>query len=150
MKEYLKLLIVLVTLVSISLVILPEGKMKKTTCICFSFVICLTLLSPIKNFVLEEVFIDNSVDYNYSLEDDYRQGIYTYIIKTILTEEGIKVEEVFVEFDYNDLKKIKKISIKLDKTVLKDEAQHINIIVKAKECLSERLNISFSEIVVYE
>lgn len=150
MKEYLKLLIVLVTIVSVVLVVLPEGKMKKTTCICFSFLICLTLLTPVKKFVLEEVYIENNLDYDYSLENDYRQGLYSYIIKQILKKEKIEVEEVFVEFDFNDLKKIKKISIKLDKSVLKEECQHINIIVKAKECLSKQLNIAFSEIVVYE
>ena len=43
MKEYLKLLIIMVTLVSIALLILPEGKMKKTTCIAFSLFIRLLI-----------------------------------------------------------------------------------------------------------
>lgn len=148
MKEYLKLLIVLVTLVSVAIVILPEGRMKKTTSICFSFLICLNLLMPIKSFAFDYLFEVEEHQYDLSMENDYRKGLYSYAIKNYLKEEGIVVEEVYIEFEEGQ--KIKNIILKLDKSVLKDEEQHINIIVKAKECLSKKLNISFSEISIYE
>lgn len=149
MKEYLKVIIVLVSFVSLVLIVLPEGRMIKTACICFSFVICLTLLSPLKNYVGDFVINDQEQEYDISQEQDYKSNIYKYIIKKILAEEKIELDDVTVEFS-DENKKIKKVGIKLNNSVLKEETEHINIIVKAKKSLSNRLNISDLEVYVYE
>ncbi len=150
MKEYLKLLIVMVTLVSVALIILPEGRMKKTTCIAFSFIITLTLLSPIKNFITDYVINYTNQEYNYSIEQDYQISVYQYVVKQILKENGIKAEDVYLEFDNFQTNVIKKVGIKLDNSVLNENEEHINIIVKVRECLSERLRIDISNVYVYE
>jgi len=150
MKEYLKLLIIMVTLVSIALLILPEGKMKKTTCIAFSFIITLTLLTPIKNFITSYSFSENTENYQLSLEYSYKNSIYDYAIKKLLKENGIAVLQVKCEFDEQDDTQIKKVGLKLDKSVLNENIEHINIIVKAKECLEKTLKKEISEVYIYE
>ncbi len=150
MKEYLKLLIVMVSLVSVALIILPEGRMKKTTCLAFSFVITLTLLSPIKNFITNYVMDFSSPEYDLSIEDGYRESIYKYAVKKVLKENQVLVIDVKCEFEGGGSGLLKKVGIKLDNSVLKDEEEHINIIVKAKECLSDRLKIDISNVYIYE
>lgn len=156
LKEYLLSISVVSVLTVISQLLLPEGKLKKTSQIIFNFMIILCIINPIISnklnldltFSREElqIKIDDSAVYlireqeALNLEKNCQallnskgiEGV-TVKIKPTNSTEGFSIEKVTLNFD--DLR-------------ISEESEHINIISKAITIVSDYLSFSKEDIII--
>ena len=147
MSEYLTSLIALVTIISLVIIILPNGTMKRVSCVALSIIISFTLLLPIVNFVTDKNIINSNLQFNLESELYYQEELYNFLLKKSLKEDQIPVEKVKCELENN---LIKKIGIKLDKIGITTQDEHTLIIVKVKEILFKKFNVQKENIYFYE
>lgn len=147
MSGYLTSLIALVTIISLVIIILPNGTMKRVSCVALSIIISFTLLLPIINFVTDKNLTDYNIQSGFDDETYYQEELYNFLIKKSLKEDEIDIVSVKCELENNV---IKKIGIKLDKIGITTQDEHTLIIVKVKEILFKKFNVQKENIYFYE
>ncbi len=146
----------LAIIITVSKMMLPEGKMKKTVNVVFSLLIILVLVTPIlnlKNVEIEKPQIDVSV-----IQTDEEFLIYVLNLRveqlekigeSALNETGIDKAKVTVFYENVDGKIIiKKVAVNLANAVISDENKHINITEKTKEKLSNVFQIQKEAVII--
>lgn len=153
LSGYLLGITAIVIISSVCQVILPDGRMKKTTKIIFGLILITVIVKP--------VFSGLELDYDeYEELSPDRSAVMKILdiqsdekvveIKKLLNKEEIPYENVFVETKIQESKLIlKKVIIKLNKLRIKDESEHINITRKTFEILEKSLSIP-KEVIVIE
>jgi len=150
MKSYLISIICLTSIICLLVEILPNGKMKKVSCISLSFLLTFTMLMPIKNFHNDFVIMDESYEYNYISEQAYLESIYEQYVKKTLENNNITISKIKIEFDKNNENTIEKIYLKLDKTNNNSEQEYMSTKEKVCKIISSTLNIEKSIVNFYE
>ncbi len=151
LSGYLLSLTALVVIASVSQMILPDGRLKKTSKVIFCLVLITCLLKPIfvnltfdLNFDFDTSSSTQTIDQTSICQIDKLKSeeIENYA-KTILDKENIPYEDVNVELLSGSTNlNLKKIAVKLNKSRIKDESEHINITRKTICILKERLSLN--------
>ena len=129
--------------------IMPNGKTRNFLIFLISVIGVCAIISPLKNFNLENVDFDFEIEYSQTQKDyellvyEYRKEYYLSLAKTELNEYGIDILTAEFIFDENTLgKPLKKIKINFRDLVIIGENQHINISSITKQTLSSLFLIS--------
>ena len=129
--------------------IMPTGKTRNFLIFLISVIGVCAIISPLKNFDLENVDFDFEIEYSQTQKDyellvyEYRKEYYLSLAKTELNEYGIDILTAEFIFDENTLgKPLKKIKINFRDLVIIGENQHINISSITKQTLSSLFLIS--------
>ena len=129
--------------------IMPNGKTRNFLIFLISVIGVCAIISPLKNFDLENVDFDFEIEYSQTQKDyellvyEYRKEYYLSLAKTELNEYGIDIITAEFIFDENTLgKPLKKIKINFRDLVIIGENQHINISSITKQTLSSLFLIS--------
>ena len=129
--------------------IMPNGKTRNFLIFLISVIGVCAIISPLKNFDLENVDFDFEIEYSQTQKDyellvyEYRKEYYLSLAKTELNEYGIDILTAEFIFDENTLgKPLKKIKINFRDLVIIGENQHINISSITKQTLSSLFLIS--------
>ena len=129
--------------------IMPNGKTRNFLIFLISVIGVCAIISPLKNFDLENVDFDFEIEYSQTQKDydllvyKYRKEYYLSLAKTELNEYGIDIFTAEFIFDENTLgKPLKKIKINFRDLVIIGENQHINISSITKQTLSSLFLIS--------
>ena len=129
--------------------IMPNGKTRNFLIFLISVIGVCAIISPLKNFDLENVDFDFEIEYSQTQKDyellvyEYRKEYYLSLAKTELNEYGIDIFTAEFIFDENTLgKPLKKIKINFRDLVIIGENQHINISSITKQTLSSLFLIS--------
>lgn len=153
LSGYLLGITAIVIISSVCQVILPDGRMKKTTKIIFGLILITVIVKPVFSGLeldydkYDELLPDRSAVMKIL---DIQSDEKVVEIKKLLNKEGIPYENVFVETKIQESELIlKKVIIKLNKLRIKDESEHINITRKTFEILEKSLSIP-KEVIVIE
>lgn len=154
LSSYLITLTSVAILVTISQLIMPEGRMKGITKIVFQFVLIVTLVSPIlsKNvdFNLNYDSVEFSVDQtavNYLKEE--RAKILENECIEKLELEGIKGVKINIQFNRDfDKTYIEKVVLNFDDLVITAQTEHINITRKTVLLVCEMLKVNEGVIII--
>ncbi|MBR4420642.1 MAG: hypothetical protein IKT32_07135 [Clostridia bacterium] len=129
--------------------IMPTGKTRNFLIFIISVIGVCAIISPLKNFDLENVDFDFEIEYSQNQKDyellvyEYRKEYYLSLAKTELNKYGIDILTAEFIFDENTLgKPLKKIKINFHDLVIIGENQHINISSITKQTLSSLFLIS--------
>ncbi len=129
--------------------IMPNGKTRNFLIFLISVIGVCAIISPLKNFDLENMNFDFEIEYSQTQKDydllvyKYRKEYYLSLAKTELNEYGIDILTAEFIFDENTLgKPLKKIKINFRDLVIIGENQHINISSITKQTLSSLFLIS--------
>lgn len=153
LSGYLLGITAIVIISSVCQVILPDGRMKKTTKIIFGLILITVIVKPVFSGLeldydkYDELLPDRSAVMKIL---DIQSDEKVVEIKKLLNKKGIPYENVFVETKIQESELIlKKVIIKLNKLRIKDESEHINITRKTFEILEKSLSIP-KEVIVIE
>ena len=151
--SYLLSLTALVVITAVSQMILPDGRLKKTSKTIFCLVLITCMIKPVivsESFDFDFSYANLAIDENavYRIDTLKTEEIKEYLVK-ILDKEGIPYKNVDIVL-YDDLlnAKIKKVIVKLNKSRIKDESEHINITRKTICLLKETLSVDDEVIIV--
>ena len=129
--------------------IMPNGKTRNFLIFLISVIGVCAIISPLKNFDLENVDFDFEIEYSQTqkayalLVYEYRKEYYLSLAKTELNAYGIDILTAEFIFDENTFgKPLKKIKINFCDLVIIGENQHINISSITKQTLSSLFLIS--------
>lgn len=144
LKNYIISLVSVSLLTAISQIITPEGKLKNVSKTIFSFIVILTIISPIVsgklkiNFDFENNFSDVTVDETaVNLIYEEREDLIEKSCERLLKENdiiGVRVDVVFSG-------KVEKVTLNFGDLRITEETEHINIISKTIDILSDFLSI---------
>lgn len=144
LKTYIISLVSVSLLTTITQIITPEGKLKNVCKTIFGFIVVLTVISPAVsgklkiNFDFENSLSDVAVDDRaVNLIYEEREGGIEDSCERILDENGIVGVRVDVVFNG----KVEKVSLNFDDLRITEETEHINIISKTIDILSDFLSI---------
>ncbi len=147
MKEFIVILISVITFLVVFEGVLPKGKFGKIVKTVMSLIVVLTMLAPIIKI------FNNDYDFNKILNSsasydgyfkEYKKSTLIKEITAVLESENIEVKSVFVELSEEK----NKVKILLKNEVLNENGEHIDILEKAKEIVVERLYLSSWEVLV--
>lgn len=154
MKSYLFIVIITSIAISLSELILPNGKLKTVASTAFSLILLLTTLTPLSGSKLDisvpTFGIESNIDVNtesYIIEyfNDKNEEYYEKEYNLILKAENLITEKIIVEISNN---KIIKIEIYLSNLVIPENNQHINNIVM-QNYVADILGVDSKIVVVY-
>lgn len=160
MKEWVLSVCGIIILTVILHVIMPAGKTGKIIKSIFSIMCLLVFIRPVLNFKnsdfsFQNVFNQSEVIYQNDFLDYYfsektkraQLGCEEYI-----KEQCGKVCEVKIIYETDDQSNliVKKVQIVTKNSVIADKNEHIDIIDKANDYLSEHFNVNKSLIEIYE
>lgn len=151
LKTYIISLVSVSLLTAITQIITPEGKLKNVCKTIFGFIVVLTVISPVVsgklkiNFDFENSLSDVAVDDRaVNLIYEEREWGIEDSCERILEENGIIGVRVDVVFNG----KVEKVSLNFDDLRITEETEHINIISKTIDILSDFLSIKKENIEV--
>ncbi len=147
MKEFIVILISVITFLVIFEGVLPKGKFGKIVKTIMSLIVVLTMLVPIikifnSGYDLSKV-LNSDANYEKYLEE-YKKTTLVKEITAVLYSEDIEVKSVFVELSEEK----NKVTILLKNEVLNENNEHIDILEKAKTLVVERFYLSAWEVIV--
>lgn len=144
LQAYIISLISVSLLTAIAQIITPEGKLKSVCKTIFSFIVILTIISPFVggklkiNFDFENNLSDFTVDETaVNLIYEEREKLIEKSCERILEENGIIGVRADVVFNG----KVEKVTLNFDDLRITEETEHINIISKTIDILSDFLSI---------
>lgn len=144
LKTYIISLVSVSLLTAITQIITPDGKLKNVSKTVFSFIVILTIISPVVsgklkiNFDFENNLSDVTVDETaVNLIYEEREGVIEKNCESILKENGIIGVRVDVVFSG----KVEKVTLNFADLRITEETEHINIISKTIDILSDFLSI---------
>lgn len=159
MKEWLLSVFSAVLIVSLICLILPKGKLSKFAKPFISLIIILIILTPILNV---NEFYENIMDINgvsVEIDTEFLQYIttskidfYTENCVKIAQKNGINGSDILIEYNVNNDSKVlvTGVSVSLKNAVITSENEHIVILQRLKEELSEYLGIDETGVKIYE
>ena len=162
MKEWILSIVVMVLLTTIITIICPEGKLGKMVKGIFSLIILLVIINPLLNFNKSTINLDfnnlfqqeNSSIQTGFLDYSINKKIEIYKKECIEIIEKIGIEGAIVEIEYSISDKyefsIYSAKIYLNKSVIKTEKEHIVVIEEIMDSISNYLNISKTNVLIYE
>ena len=154
MKTYIISVVISSVLVSLSELIIPQGKLKTVVSTVFSIVLLISMISPLVDFNFgdsEYVFSNTSESQTENIQnfDDYfdlkAEEYYSSHYKNLLKENDLICERVIVEISKLN---IKKIQIFLSNLVIPENNEHINNNV-IRNYVAEILGIPKERIEIY-
>ncbi len=144
----------IVIISEIAKTILPKGRMEKISNSCFSLILVVMLLSPIKelknvkmpnDFAVETIYVD---EYFESYVNLLRERAFVEEIELFLKNKGYDISSVSIELNrQNSTAIVTKIIVKLNNFVIEGENAHI-IITEIKQALSNKYNLSMEDVLV--
>lgn len=146
--SYITTLTAVVIITTVSQLILPDGKMKKTAAVIFKVMIIISVVSPVlKSDITDEIFTFETQ--SITADTEAVENIKSERIKTLenycenmLFENDICIDSLKIVLDENtDFITVKKVIVNLSETRITDEDEHINISRKTTELLVEALNV---------
>lgn len=144
LQAYIISLISVSLLTAIAQIITPEGKLKSVCKTIFSFIVILTIISPFVggklkiNFDFENNLSDFTVDETaVNLIYEEREKLIEKSCERILEENGIIGVRADVVFNG----KVEKVTLNFDDLRITEETEHINIISKTIDILSDFLSV---------
>lgn len=144
LKTYIISLVSVSLLTAITQIITPEGKLKNVSKTIFSFIVILTIISPVVsgklkiNFDFENNLSDVTVDEKaVNLIYEEREMLIEKNCESILKENGI----IGVRIDVVFSGKVEKVTLNFEDLRITEETEHINIISKTIDILSDFLSI---------
>lgn len=144
LQAYIISLISVSLLTAIAQIITPEGKLKSACKTIFSFIVILTIISPFVggklkiNFDFENNLNDFTVDETaVNLLYEEREKLIEKSCERILEENGIIGVRADVVFNG----KVEKVTLNFDDLRITEETEHINIISKTIDILSDFLTV---------
>ena len=160
MKSWVLSIISTVFVVSLIILILPNGKLSKYIKSTLSLVVVLVIVSPLFKLNNIEINFENMfANSNVIIQQDYIDYVNQEKIKTLIDECQILISEIGVEgaktsmdyyVDEQNTIIILDFTVYLKNAVINSENEHIVIIDKLKNTLSEFLKINKEQVVVYE
>lgn len=154
-KDFLIKIICVVLILSIILLIIPNGKTKGTIKLIFSIIISLFFISPllkIKNseYNLEPTYYQENIDENYlSFFLQKKEEKYKNLVKEILETKNIKFKGISVFFNKENVE-IESILIEIEKQSILKNDEHIVFIDEIKETVSSNLFIDKERVNINE
>ena len=154
MKTYIISVVISSVLISLSELIIPQGKLKTVVSTVFSIVLLISMISPLIDFNFDDseyVFSNTSESQTENIQnfDDYfdlkAEEYYSSHYKNLLKENDLICERVIVEISKL---KIKKIQIFLSNLVIPENNEHINNNV-IRNYVAEILGIPKERIEIY-
>lgn len=155
-KEYLLSIAVVSVLTVISQLLLPEGKLKKTSQVIFNFIIILCIINPIISNKLNLDLTFSAEEREMKIDDSA-----VYLIReqetlnlekncqALLNSEGIEGVKVKIQpSNLTEVFSIEKVTLNFDNLRISEESEHINIISKAITIVSDYLSFSKEDIVI--
>ncbi len=150
MRDWVVSIGVVVVIISVISLLIPDGKMGKYVKRIFSLLIVLVIIKPFtEEFDIAGIFYleNNQVVYQeqyiyYSIEkrvEEYEQNS----IK-LMENSGIFNSKINIKYQVEDVSdiKIKQVVINLKNSVIKSNAEHIDIIEEAIKSVADYLNIN--------
>lgn len=138
-------------------IIIPNGKSQNTIIFIFSVFLIFCIISPLSNKENFDSLFDFEYEYSEVIDDNvnffnkYREDYYTVCATTCLKKLGIDNCAIDIVFNNNEnYNNIKKITVKYNSSVIKENIQHINIPLLIKDELSSLFGISKNFIEVFE
>ena len=148
-KNFLITIICLVFILSIILLIFPNGKTKNTLKLVFSIIISISIFMPLLNLKFEinsDSNDDIKYDYSYlTYFSDKKEKEIKEIIEKILAEKNIKDSEITVSFNSN-LIEIESITINIKKEIILKKEEHIVFIEEIKKIISNCFLINIDKV----
>lgn len=154
MKTYIISVVISSVLISLSELIIPQGKLKTVVSTVFSIVLLISMISPLVDFNFDDseyVFSNTSESQTENIQnfDDYfdlkAEEYYSSHYKNLLKENDLICERVIVEISKLN---IKKIQIFLSNLVIPENNEHINNNV-IRNYVAEILGIPKERIEIY-
>ncbi len=154
MKTYIISVVISSVLISLSELIIPQGKLKTVVSTVFSIVLLISMISPLVDFNFDDseyVFLNTSESQTENIQnfDDYfdlkAEEYYSSHYKRLLKENDLICERVIVEISKLN---IKKIQIFLSNLVIPENNEHINNNV-IRNYVAEILGIPKERIEIY-
>lgn len=160
MKSWVLSIISTVFVVSLIILILPNGKLSKYIKSTLSLVVVLVIVSPLFKLNNIEINFENIfANSNVIIQQEYIDYVNQEKIKTLIDKCQILISEIGVEgaktsmdyyVDEQNTIIILDFTVYLKNAVINSENEHIVIIDKLKNTLSEFLKINKEQVVVYE
>ena len=158
MNKWILSIAVMIVILSISSLLLPDGKTGKYIKSFFSLILILVILQPVAEFKKIDIGnINLSGQNDIVIQNDYIEYINNEKnnsqkkqIKNILSQKGINSSEVNIKCktDQNHQITYEKVIINIDNKVIKDENQHIDINVDIVKATADYLKISENRVIV--
>lgn len=154
MKTYIISVVISSVLISLSELIIPQGKLKTVVSTVFSIVLLISMISPLVDFNFDEseyVFSNTSESQTENIQnfDEYfdlkAEEYYSNRYKNILKENDLICERVIVEISKLN---IQKIQIFLSNLVIPENNEHINNNV-IRNYVAEILGVPRERIEIY-
>lgn len=157
MTEYLLGIVGIIFLVSISEIILPEGKIGHYLKSVFAIIVLLVVVEPISKirfngltFTFEETEVDYQENY-INFINETKVKVLNQKFTKYLYDKGIDKVDLEIIYDFNDnIFSVKKVLLNLGKSVIIGENKHINIKETVVQAVIVFFNIETKDIVVYE
>lgn len=148
MKEWLLSVCAVTIVTSLSVFILPEGKIGNYIKSIFAFITVLVIISPVVKLKDVSFSFDNYKNTEIGVQTGYLEYFNQKlnegnkeVCKKIILESGLEYEDVNINYVVDDSNEysIKNVKIILSNSVIKEDGSHINIIEDIKNKLSQRL-----------